>query len=102
MIGSSEDFNLVEPADSDVGELAVGVAREINVVCDRTCVQHGDAGKRWLCIEHLCLSYVLERKPHLFAVWGSGDVRTEGRGLLHPANYLVGLGIDHHRFRCEA
>src|SRR5208337_4194013 len=33
-VGGSENLDLVEPADGDVGELAVGVAHEINMVGD--------------------------------------------------------------------
>ncbi len=88
-IVGAKNFNLVEPADRDIGEHAVGIAHDINVVGDRTGVEGLQERKRWLPIEYLGLAGVLQGKPDLLAVRRCGDVRTEWARLRNLADNLV-------------
>src|SRR5262249_1940884 len=70
-------FNFVEPADRDIGEHTVRIARNIDVVGDWTGVEGLQERKRRLRVEYLSLAGVFEGKPDLFAVRRCGDVGTE-------------------------
>ncbi len=88
-------LHLVQAADRDIGEAAMRVAREIDVVGDRPGVERLEQVERRLRVEHLRLADILQREPHLFAVGRRGDVRAERAGLLHLRDDLVvGDGDD--------
>jgi hypothetical protein len=87
----AEDLHLVQSADRDVGEGAVGIVGEVDVVGDRTGVERLEELERRPGGEHLGLPYVLQREPDLAAVRRRGDVGAERAFLLHtPDGLMVG------------
>src|SRR3981081_3556623 len=96
-ISRAKDLDYVEAADRHVGELAIGVAHDIDVVGDRSRVYRLQQLEWWMCVEHLNLTGVLEREPDLGTIRSSRDVRTERACLGHVSDDLVIGYTDDHR-----
>src|SRR5262245_45873581 len=94
-IVSAKDLNFIEPADRDVGEHAICISHDIDMVGDRTGVE-GCQERKWrLPTEHLSLAAVFQGKPDLLAIRRCGDVGTERAGLWNLAdNFVIGDGYD--------
>ncbi len=79
----------VDAADRDIGEHAVGVAHDVNVVRDRPSVDRLQEREWRLGIEHLDLAGVFQREPNLGTIRRGGNVRTKRTRLRDLADDLV-------------
>src|SRR5581483_6719758 len=99
---ASIDFDLVQAADGDVREFAVGVVYQSDVIGDRSGIDGRENTKRRFAAHHLHLTGVLEREPYFLAVFADGQVRRKRTKLRQARNDAIGRGIDHVKFRREA
>jgi hypothetical protein len=75
-------LNLVEAAHRDIGEHAIRIAHNVDMVGDRARVE-GLQKREWrLRIEDLDLAGVFQREPDLRTVRRGRNVGAEGAGLL--------------------
>jgi hypothetical protein len=101
-IGGPKRFDLIQPADRDIGDLAAWCLHEVDVVGDRPGVDDPQHLKWRLGREHHRFADVFQGEPHLLAVRGGGDVGAERRNLFHASDDLVRFGADNDSFRREA
>src|SRR5580692_5240762 len=91
----AKHFDLVEPADRDIGEHAVRIAHDIDVIGDRTGVERFQKSEGRPRIEDLSLADIFESKPDLRTIRCRGNVRAEWAGLHHLADdHVVGDSYD--------
>src|SRR6516162_6004945 len=78
-----EHFHCIQSANCHVSKLTVRVTSKVDVIGDRSRVEHFDDVERWPCVKHHGLADVLERQPDLPTVWARCDVRAERTFLFH-------------------
>src|SRR5258705_10372913 len=81
-IRGSKDLHLVQPAHCDIGELSPRCAHQIDVVRNRSGVDHTKDPEWRLRGKHHCLADILQREPDLLTIGRGRNVRTEWRNLL--------------------
>src|SRR5207248_2334580 len=94
-VGGTEHLDFVEAAYGDIGERAMGVVDEVDVVGDRSRIDRREHGERWTGVERHDLTHVLQREPDLLAVRGCCDVGTERAHLRYPSDDLMIRYRDH-------
>src|ERR1700688_2770122 len=82
-------LDLVQPTDRDIGEGALGVVDDVDVVGDRPGIDRFQHREWRLRVKHHGPADVFQREPDLLAVWRGGDVRTERAVLLDVADNLM-------------
>ena len=71
------DLDLVDAADRDIGEHAVGVAHDVDVIGDRPGVERLEEREWRLRVEHLDLARIFQREPDLGTIRRGGDIGAE-------------------------
>src|SRR5215475_11239243 len=97
-----EHLHHIESADRHVSELTTGISNDVDMIGNRTAVDHFDNVEWSTCIEHHRLADIFKRQPDLIAVRSRSDVGAERALLLHvPDDLMPGSGDD-DGFRGEA
>src|SRR5262245_12077401 len=86
---SLEHFHCIQSANCHVGKLTVRVTSKVDVIGDRSRVEHFDDVERWPRVKYHGLADILERQPDLPPVWARCDVRAERTFLFHLADDLM-------------
>src|SRR5262245_47635796 len=93
-IRGAKHFYEVKPADRHVGELSARSISEIDVIRDRSGINHLYHFECRLGVEDHYFADVFECEPNLFPIRCSGNVRTKWTFLLHrPTIFLVAVAI---------
>src|SRR5260370_41128578 len=95
------DRDLRKPANRHIGELAVSVANEIDMVGNRTAGDRLERLERGFRIEHWDPSDVLQRDPDLLPIEACRDIGAERGFLFDAPGDLIGRSRDHDGFRRE-
>ena len=92
----AEHFDLVEPADTDVGKRAVGIVNDVDVVGNRSGVERLQDGERRTGIKHLRLARILQGEPDLLAIRRRRNIGAERACLRDmPDDLVIGDADDH-------
>src|SRR5262249_31182002 len=101
-IGRAKGLHIVKPANGDIRELPARRVHEIDVISDRTGVDHMKHLEWRLSRKHHHLAGVFQGHPDLLAVGRRSDVRAEWRDLRDTPDDLVRLRADYHSFGGKA
>jgi hypothetical protein len=97
----AEYLHFVQAADGHIGELAMRIAHDVDVVGDWPGVERFENRKGWTRIEDLGLAGILQREPDLIAVRCRRDVGAERTRLRHSTHDLVVGDGDDVRLGCK-
>src|SRR5215510_13123089 len=97
-----EHFHSIQSANCDVSKLTVRVTSKVDVIGDRSRVEHFDDVERWPCVKHHGLADVLECEPDMLTIRCRCDVGAERAYLFHLPDDLMLGGGNNDGFRTEA
>src|SRR6266850_6556812 len=96
------DLHFVQAADGYIGEFAVGIVREGDVIGDRAGIERREDTEWRRAADDLNFARVLEREPYFLTVVADCQVRREGAGLRQTRDNPIAGCIDDIEFGREA
>src|SRR5438105_2770899 len=99
---SPEHFHCVQSTDRHIRKLAVCITSEVDVIGDRSRIEHSDNLERWASVKSHGFANILECQPDLRTIWCGCDVGTKRAFLFYLPNDLVLGADDNNCFRAEA